>query len=112
MSSNPTPRPLSSKGVFKLSKGVPALLWVPLPITPAANPEGLTPMKIRTWHLPLAALVLSTSACVTINIYFPAAAAEKAADRIIDEVWQLRDSTTRPLAQPANEEQGNEQTDH
>ena len=33
---------------------------------------------------------LSTSACVTINIYFPAAAAEKAADRIIDEVWQLK----------------------
>ncbi len=30
------------------------------------------------------------SACVTINIYFPAAAAEKAADRIIDEVWQLK----------------------
>lgn len=29
-------------------------------------------------------------ACVTINIYFPAAAAEKAADRIIDEVWQLK----------------------
>lgn len=24
--------------------------------------------------------------CITINIYFPAAAAEKAADRIIDEV--------------------------
>ncbi|MES2353970.1 MAG: hypothetical protein V4568_06090 [Pseudomonadota bacterium] len=30
------------------------------------------------------------SACVTINIYFPAAAAEKAADKIIDEVWQLK----------------------
>lgn len=29
------------------------------------------------------------SACVTINIYFPAAAAEKAADKIIEEVWQL-----------------------
>jgi hypothetical protein len=29
-------------------------------------------------------------ACVTINIYFPAAAAEKAADKIIDEVWQLK----------------------
>ncbi|MCW5604425.1 MAG: hypothetical protein KIT18_07760 [Burkholderiales bacterium] len=28
--------------------------------------------------------------CVTINIYFPAAAAEQAADRIIDEVWQLK----------------------
>lgn len=25
--------------------------------------------------------------CVTINIYFPAAAAEKAADRIIEDVW-------------------------
>ena len=25
--------------------------------------------------------------CVTINIYFPAAAAEKAADRIINDVW-------------------------
>jgi hypothetical protein len=28
--------------------------------------------------------------CVTINIYFPAAAAEKAADKIIGEVWQLK----------------------
>lgn len=27
------------------------------------------------------------AACVTINVYFPAAAAEKAADRIIEEVW-------------------------
>lgn len=33
---------------------------------------------------------LTLVACVTINIYFPAAAAEKAADRIIDEVWQLK----------------------
>ena len=30
------------------------------------------------------------SACVTINIYFPAAAAEKAADKIIEGVWQLK----------------------
>lgn len=37
----------------------------------------------------LAAAVLAAG-CVTINIYFPAAAAEKAADKIIDEVWQLR----------------------
>jgi hypothetical protein len=42
------------------------------------------------WFL-AAVLALSASACVTINIYFPAAAAEKAADRIIDEVWQLRE---------------------
>ena len=37
----------------------------------------------------LGAVLASVSACVTINIYFPAAAAEKAADRIIDDVWQL-----------------------
>ena len=42
------------------------------------------------WFL-AAVLALSASACVTITIYFPAAAAEKAADRIIDEVWQLRE---------------------
>jgi uncharacterized protein YdbL (DUF1318 family) len=30
---------------------------------------------------------LIVTACVTINIYFPAAAAEKAADRIIRDVW-------------------------
>jgi hypothetical protein len=36
------------------------------------------------------ATLLALPACVTINIYFPAAAAEKAADKIIDEVWQLK----------------------
>lgn len=41
--------------------------------------------------LALATLALLSAGCVTINIYFPAAAAEAAADRIIDEVWQLRD---------------------
>jgi hypothetical protein len=29
------------------------------------------------------------SACVTINIYFPAAAAEKMADKLIDDIWQV-----------------------
>ena len=29
---------------------------------------------------------LALYGCITINIYFPAAAAEKAADRIIDDV--------------------------
>lgn len=41
-------------------------------------------------RLSLCALSLLLGACVTINIYFPAAAAEKAADKIIDEVWQLQ----------------------
>ncbi|HRQ05758.1 MAG TPA: hypothetical protein PK580_07310 [Nitrosomonas halophila] len=34
---------------------------------------------------------LLLSACVTINIYFPAAAAEKVADKIIEEVWQIEE---------------------
>ena len=38
--------------------------------------------------LPPTLAAFALSACVTINIYFPAAAAEKAADKIIDEVWQ------------------------
>lgn len=50
----------------------------------------------------LGAVLASASACVTINIYFPAAAAEKAADRIIEDVWQLRDGGT-PAAQPKSE---------
>lgn len=48
---------------------------------------------------------LALAGCVTINIYFPAAAAEKAADRIIDEVWQLRD----PGATPAPADNGAKQ---
>ena len=45
----------------------------------------------------LAAVGFVMTGCVTINIYFPAAAAEKAADKIIDEVWQLKQE-----AKPAN----------
>lgn len=46
-------------------------------------------MRILTAYIALAS-VLWLQGCVTINIYFPAAAAEKAADKIIDEVWQLK----------------------
>lgn len=58
----------------------------------------------------LAALgALTLPACVTINIYFPAAAAEKAADKIIDEVWQTKKgegSTADPAAsQPAKDKE-------
>jgi uncharacterized protein YdbL (DUF1318 family) len=35
----------------------------------------------------IAAFCLVLAACVTINVYFPAAAAEKAADRIIEDIW-------------------------
>jgi hypothetical protein len=51
----------------------------------------------------LAALLgmLMLGGCVTINIYFPAAAAEKAADRIIDEVWQLKKDGEATGSKPA-----------
>ena len=47
-----------------------------------------------------------SAGCVTINIYFPAAAAEKAADKIIEEVWQLEkpeagEKTDRPIPPPS-----------
>jgi uncharacterized protein YdbL (DUF1318 family) len=41
-------------------------------------------MRRAALFLPLAFLVIS---CVTINVYFPAAAVEKAADKIVDDVW-------------------------
>lgn len=46
---------------------------------------------MRTTGMVLAVAAFALSACVTINIYFPAAAAEKAADKIIEEVWQQSD---------------------
>ena len=46
----------------------------------------MTPM-IRWIPATLAASCLALAACVTVNVYFPAAAAEKAADRIIEDVW-------------------------
>ena len=51
--------------------------------------------SVATWCFVLAAFA---GGCVTINIYFPAAAAEAAADRIIDEVWQLKPGAAKPAA--------------
>jgi hypothetical protein len=48
-----------------------------------------------------AVVTLLSAGCVTINIYFPAAAAEKAADRIIDEVWQLKGGVPVTPSAPA-----------
>jgi uncharacterized protein len=42
---------------------------------------------------------LAAAACVTINVYFPAAAAEKAADQVIDAITGA--TGTRPQAVPA-----------
>lgn len=52
----------------------------------------------------LALAGFSLAACVTINIYFPAAATEKAADKIIDEVWQIQKPEQPKPEQPKNSE--------
>jgi uncharacterized protein YdbL (DUF1318 family) len=47
------------------------------------------------------------AACVTINVYFPAAAAEKAADKIIEDVWGKQKTgtpapATHDMSTPSN----------
>ena len=44
-------------------------------------------MKLVKWFTGSLTTLFILASCVTINIYFPAAAAEKAADRIIEDVW-------------------------
>lgn len=59
-------------------------------------------MTSRLLNLFVISLVLSLAACVTINVYFPEAAAERAADRFIQDV--LGDngrSGDAPVAPPA-----------
>lgn len=36
----------------------------------------------------IALVVFTLSACATVDVYFPAASATKAADKIINDVWQ------------------------
>ncbi len=64
----------------------------------------------------LASSVLFLGGCVTINVYFPAAAAERAADKLIDEIWKIkkgqeiqqqRDATKNTAnSSPTNEQDG------
>lgn len=51
----------------------------------ASAPKGL-----RFLRAAALACLAALAGCVTINIYFPAAAAQKAADKIIEDVWQLK----------------------
>ncbi len=56
---------------------------------------------MKTLRIPMAMLLmLFAAACVTINVYFPAEAAEKAADRIIKDVYG-----EQPAPAPATEPQ-------
>jgi len=54
--------------------------------------------KLLPLKLVLAILI---TACVTVNVYFPAAAAEQAADRIIDTVTGQPPQGAQPATQPA-----------
>ena len=45
-------------------------------------------------------LVFFASACVTVNIYFPAAAVERAADQIVKETWGGPAKPATPAPQP------------
>lgn len=52
-------------------------------------------------------LIIGLAGCVTINIYFPAAEAQRAADKIIDEVWQLKKTdpkTEKPGSPPISQQ--------
>lgn len=72
----------------------------------ASRPALFTALRMAR----VAALAAGVAACVTINVYFPAAAAEKAADQIIDAVTggQTRSegSGARPSKAPADETLG------
>lgn len=49
----------------------------------------------RMWFLG----VLAVTACVTVNIYFPAAAVQQAADEIVDETWGEKPKSPAPAGQ-------------
>jgi len=53
-------------------------------------------------NIRLAMLFIMITGCVTVNVYFPAAAAEQAADRIIKEIYgdKLENAPTPAPAQP------------
>lgn len=55
--------------------------------------------RISPWIAVLGIALIS--ACVTINVYFPAEAAEQAADRFIEEVWG-KDGKEKPSGQPGD----------
>ena len=45
-------------------------------------------------------VVFIVSACVTVNIYFPAAAVERAADQIVKETWGGPGEQPKPNSEP------------
>lgn len=64
----------------------------------------------RVLPLKIALASLLIAACVTINVYFPAAAADKAADQVINDITGAGKGTTPPQSnfqhEPVREEPG------
>lgn len=56
-------------------------------------------------------MVLVTTACVTINIYFPAAAAEEAARTIVRDVLKSEQSETQPGEAQENQDKQSQRVD-
>lgn len=67
---------------------------------------------IKKMGISVSTLLLLVS-CVTINIYFPAAAAEKAADKIIEDIWGTGGVTPpQPTTPPPEGEQQSQLNTH
>src|SRR5690349_24376867 len=64
------------------------------------------PSMRRVLPLKIALASLLIAACVTINVYFPAAAADKAADQVIDNI--TKGTTTPPTGYRAPERSSGE----
>ncbi len=63
-------------------------------------------MRLLPSSLALAAALLLPAACVTINVYFPEAAAEQAAGRFVDKVLGAEKPATAPAEEGAEAQPG------
>ena len=55
----------------------------------------------RIFKSTVALALLLTAACVTVNIYFPAAEVRKDAERVVKEAYGLPGDATQPAPAPA-----------
>ncbi len=60
----------------------------------------------RIWRFSTLGLIFALTSCVTINVYFPAAAAQDAADKVINEVWGDKPGAANKQSQGARPSPG------
>lgn len=61
-------------------------------------------------HIRLLTLLLFVTGCITVNVYFPAAAAEQAADRIIREIYGEKLEGLQPSVPEQSDDQSSNET--